>query len=684
MGKGFTKFKEKTYNRLWKLLSEDPEPEYEEQKSIRNFKNWKTRDRYVDTPAKYFRLIEKDYEKPRRIRNMPAIGVFIVGDKDDRSFSDSFSSVRSQVCPPEWIAGLQAGDISGSKEAVSNSRSEYIAIVRSGCVLSSRALYDCVKLLSRDPETALIYSDEDVMDGAGVRKDPLFKPDYAPDLLMSYDYFGGFVLISRKAYEAVCGLEEISSGDPFYDLWLRISESFRVSHIDRVLCHRLEGYVFPDADPEPVRRALERRGLKGKLTMCDGRVIIDHETEGLVSIIIPSKDNPGLLTDVLGSVNDLTLYRDYEIIIVDNGSSDENRVLIEELCGKYNAQYIYEKKDFNFSYMCNLGASHAKGDVLVFLNDDIRITEPKWLGSLAGQARLPYSGAVGCLLIYPDSDVIQHGGIKEYENGPGHIFHCYSLSDPDSRYAKMPADVNGVTAACLAIRREVFGKIGRFDESMEVCYNDVALCYDLVNAGYVNCIRGDVCLIHAESVSRGSDDVNITKFRRMLKEHQTLYAKHALKDPPHPFYSIHLSRRFTGNVPNYTKWMYDVATKVRKMTAAEISKWEKTPVRDDFKYYFDQCDSFERVNIFGWAYIQEHKENSFLKRALVLRSGDNCYIAEIADWYRPDLVSITGRKDIEYCGFRVRFDRNDMAEGIYSVSILTDIGKTDTDKVLII
>ena len=681
---GINKLKEKFYNFAWTFFSEDPDPDYEEQKALKTRRNWKTRDMYVDTPAKYFRLIEKDYDKPRRIRNMPSVGVFIVADKDDSFFGDTFSSVRSQVCPPEWITGLQAGDVSGSKEAVGKSSSEYIAIVRSGCVLPSRALYDCMKLICREPETALIYSDEDVMDDAGVRKAPLFKPDYAPDLLMSYDYFGGFVLISRKAYEAAGGLEEISSGDPFYDLWLRISESFRVSHIDRVLCHRLEGYVFPDADPEPVRRALERRGLKGTLTVSDGRVITDYESEGKVSIIIPSKDHPELLTDVLGSLDEKTLYRDYEIIVVDNGSNDDNRAVIEKLCAKYKAQYIYEKRDFNFSYMCNLGASHAKGDVLVFLNDDIRITEPKWLGTLAGQARLPYSGAVGCLLVYPDGDVIQHGGIKEYENGPGHIFHCYSLKDPDSREARFPADVNGVTAACLAVRKEVFEKAGRFDESMEVCYNDVALCYDLINAGYVNCIRGDVCLIHAESVSRGQDDVNVTKYRRMLKEHKTLYSKHALKDSPHPFYNIHLSRRFTGNVPNYTKWMYEVSTPVREMTEEEISKWSKAPIRDDYRICFDQCDSFERVNIFGWAYPDDYRENYDIRRYFVIWNDSHHYIADIADWYRPDIAKLTLRKDVEYCGFRVRFGREKIAEGEYSISLLSMIGRKDTDKVLIV
>ena len=681
---GINKLKEKFYNYAWTFFSEDPHPDYEEQKALKTRRNWKTRDRYVDTPAKYFRLIEKDYEKPHRFKDMPTVCAYITGDGTGQLYDRSYNSVKEQVCPPARIVNVCGQKNADIAESIKKCDSKYIAVIRSGCVLEKRAFYECIKLIRSVDAPGLIYSDEDSFDANGVRMAPIFKPDYAPDLLMSCDYFGGFVFISKKAFTEAGGLDPDLTGDPWHDLWLRISEKEKVAHIDRVLCHRLPEYKAPETDPEPVRKALERRGLRGRVTLYDSRVIIDYESEGTVSIIIPSKDHPELLTDVLGSLDEKTLYRDYEILVVDNGSSDENRALIEALCDKYHAEYIYEKKDFNFSYMCNLGASHAKGDVLVFLNDDIRITEPKWLGTLAGQARLPYSGAVGCLLVYPDGDVIQHGGIKEYENGPGHIFHCYSLSDPDSREAKFPTDVNGVTAACLAVRKEVFEKIGRFDESMEVCYNDVALCYDLINAGYINCIRGDVCLIHAESVSRGQDDVNVTKYRRMLKEHRTLYSKHALKDSPHPFYNIHLSRRFTGNVPNYTKWMYVVTTSVREMTDEEIRKWNDAPERSDYRMCFDQCDSFERINIFGWAYPDDYRENYDIRRYFVIYNDSHHYLAEIADWFRPDIVELTKRKDIEYCGFRVRFDRSKIAEGEYSISLLSMIGRKDTDKVLIV
>ena len=105
--------------------------------------------------------------------------------------------------------------------------------------------------------------------------------------------------------------------------------------------------------------------------------------------------------------------------------------------------------------MCNLGASHAAGDVIVFLNDDIVITEEKWLGSMAGQARLPYAGAVGCLLIYPDSDMIQHGGTIDCEDGPNHILQGSHLSEAICRDVVCPSDINAVTAACLAVRKSV-------------------------------------------------------------------------------------------------------------------------------------------------------------------------------------------------------------------------------------
>ncbi|MCR5440997.1 MAG: glycosyltransferase [Lachnospiraceae bacterium] len=668
---------------FWSFFPEETHIAYFHRKTFATMRHWHLRKYYSNDPDGFVRILDREYEKPRRLPDMPSFTAFIIGDEENDDFRKTYESVNAQACRAASVISLCGRSIAEADKKIRESGSEYIAILRSGNLLEKRAFYEGGKLLINGEKPGLIYSDEDTRKGDGTRIAPVFKPDYAPDLLMSMDYYGGFVFLSKKAYENAGGLKAGEEGDAFYDLWLRISENEKVSHVDRILFHRTENYKAPEPDAESVKRALARRGLKGNVSVLNDRCIIDHESEGLVSIVIPSKDNPAMLRDCLGSIDEQTLYRDYEIIIVDNGSSDENRVEIETLCEKYKAHYIYEKKDFNFSYMCNLGAKDAKGDVIVFLNDDIKITEPKWLGSMAGQARLPYSGAVGCLLIYPDNNMIQHAGTKDSEDGPNHIYQGYYLDDPEVFDAVYPNDVNGVTAACLAIRKEVFEKTGCFDENMSVCYNDVALCFDLINSGYVNCVRGDVCLIHKESVSRGSDEVSEVKYRRMLKEHEYLYDHHALKNSPHPFYNINQTYRHSDKKPDYSKWLYDVTTSVREMTADEISRWQQAPVREDYKICFDECDSFKCIHLFGWAYAENYTKNYTQRRKMVIYNDKHHYIAELGDWYRPDVYSLNMTKDTEYCGFRAKFDKKLIEEGTYSLCLWSGIGKKETENKLI-
>ena len=673
--------KKKITDHIWARLPEEAQYNYVHTGTVGAYKLWKLCKYYTNTPDLYLKLLDSEYEKPLYLRQKPSVSVMVTGG--EAGLKKTLMSLEDQACAKIESVNVCGENIKETDSLVRKSESEYIAFVKSGAVLQRRAFYECGKVLLSEDKPALIYSDEDFIDDEGVRSKPSFKSDYAPDQLMSHNYYGGFVFVSRKAYIDAGGLEEGSSEDPYYDLWLRISEHEKVAHIDKVLFHRTVDQEASKADPEAVRRALARRNLKGTVSVVEDRCIIDHDTEGLVSIIIPSKDNPDYLKDCLTSLDEVTLYRDYEIILVDNGSSDENRHIYEELCRKYNAKYIYEKKEFNFSYMCNLGAKNAKGDVLVFLNDDIKITEPKWLGSMAGQARIPYAGAVGCMLLYPEGNMIQHCGTKDCVDGPNHIYQGYHPGDEGCLDAIFPMDVNGVTAACLAVEKSKFDSVGGFDEDMSVCYNDVALCYDLINAGYVNCVRGDIRLIHKESVSRGTDEVNETKYRRLIKEHTRLYAKHSLKDSPHPYYNINLAMRYAGTGPDYTRWMYKVKTKVRKMTPAEIKAWQEAPVREDTEIAFDEIDAFKYVHIFGWSYASDYKFNHKTDRKMVIYDDKNYYLAELQSWYRPDAYKIKRIPNTEFCGFIAQFDHELIEEGRYKLSLWSKIGKYDTGKELI-
>jgi hypothetical protein len=287
------------------------------------------------------------------------------------------------------------------------------------------------------------------------------------------------------------------------------------------------------------------------------------------------------------------------------------------------------------------------------------------------------------MLLYPEGNMIQHCGTKDCVDGPNHIYQGYHPGDEGCPDAIFPMDVNGVTAACLAVEKSKFDAVGGFDEEMTVCYNDVALCYDLINAGYVNCVRGDIRLIHKESVSRGTDDLNETKYRRLIKEHTRLYAKHALKNSPHPYYNINLAMRYAGTGPDYTRWMYKVKTKARKMTPAEIKAWKEAPVREDMEIAFDEIDAFKYVHIFGWSFATDYKFNHKTDRRMVIYDDKNFYLAELQSWYRPDAYKLKRIPNTEFCGFIAQFDNGLIEEGRYKLCLWTNIGKFETGKELI-
>ena len=188
---------------------------------------------------------------------------------------------------------------------------------------------------------------------------------------------------------------------------------------------------------------------------------------------------------------------------------------------------MYEKAEFNFSRMCNLGAKAAKGDYLLFLNDDIEIIQADWLSRLTGACQQKHIGAVGAKLYYPDSALIQHAGISNIFEGPSHNFLKWDDRRPSYfAFNWIEYDCASVTGACLMVSAKNFRSVGCFNEDLPVAYNDVDLCYRLVERGLYNVIRNDVVCYHHESFSRGSDEADPRKHERQLEEMKKLYALH--------------------------------------------------------------------------------------------------------------------------------------------------------------
>lgn len=231
-----------------------------------------------------------------------------------------------------------------------------------------------------------------------------------------------------------------------------------------------------------------------------------QRTEGLptVTAIIPTRDRGDLIETCLASLLELTTYPGFDVIILDNGSRDPTTLEILERWSRHpDCTVVRYDHPFNFSALCNYGASLARGEVLALINDDIVALESDWLSVLAAEAQKEGVGAVGPLLLYPDHTV-QHAGVAVGIFGTAG--HPWRGADPgDHPGIQTPASRTAVTAACLLVRRDAYEAVGGLDEGLPVTLNDIDFCLKLKQRGLQNVYRGDVSLLHYESQTRTPD-----------------------------------------------------------------------------------------------------------------------------------------------------------------------------------
>lgn len=464
-----------------------------------------------------------------------------------------------------------------------------------------------------------------------------------------------------------------------------------------------EGLHLTGAGPEYVavrEAALYRRGRRGSL-QCGPEpdiyhVVYDTSISGrdrcvraqsadrhihphpFVSVVIPSKDHPEVLEQCLKSFRKRTAYDCYEWIVVDNGSSEENRGRVRKLQREYGFLYLYEEMPFNFSRMCNMGAARARGDLLLFLNDDIEILEKSWLGRMVGQAIQPHTGAVGAKLWYAGTRQIQHAGITNLKIGPSHKLVTFQ-DDRDYYYGRnrVTYDMIGVTAACLMVAKAKYEEVGGFDESMAVSYNDVDLCFKLAEAGYYNVLRNDAVLYHHESLSRGLDEFDENKWERLLREKENLYAKHPRIAGKDPFYHEDLidnasdyrcNYKFDHEDPLCTKEVLPLRRELLGKIREEKLKLIVDRAEIQHKILEEEPDI---VWIMGWCYVPEEDNALYDKKVLLQKSDGSGYMAVPADWSRKDVVeSLRGETHIELAGFVLRVLREDLEAGNYRIGML--------------
>lgn len=583
------------------------------------------------------------------------------------------------------------------------------------------------------------YADEDYYwEDLSNRMHPWLKPCWSPDTLLSFCYVGHLIITKQSLLNELLAQDQRNYGNDtsvmFYDLCLRLEEKAEfVGHIEEVLFHNCyepdengkiriaearrsgedvlevvegllqkeleQGLDMPGCGPAfcSIREeALRRRGIRAHLEAGPDpdiyHVVYEtgNKTAGsdkedsakfdMVSVIIPSKDHPEILKKCLSSFREKTEYTNYEWIVVDNGSDPENKDRMESLQKEYGFTYLYEPMEFNFSAMCNLGARQAKGDFLLFLNDDIEIIQKDWLKIMTGQAAQPHVGAVGAKLWYAGSDTMQHAGITNLPVGPSHKLTTFS-DDRNYYYGRnlVTYDVIGVTAACLLVEKRKYIEVGGMEESIKVSYNDVDLCFKLIEAGYYNVLRNDAVLYHDESLSRGLDEENEDKWNRLLSEKGALYLRHPKLEGTDPFYHKDL----IGDDLNYTcNFKPAYANREETVTLSTENEKRTAKAKQGFlELTIDRVEKLrklslsepDRMVITGWSYLPGENNAEYTRQILLQREGGILYKAEPFPCLRRDVEdTLTEEVNIALAGFVLRFDTKSLLTGTWRIGMLAE------------
>ncbi len=428
-------------------------------------------------------------------------------------------------------------------------------------VLAPNALYEVAKAAVGQP-CPFVYSDEALFVNDITRpRAGHFKPDYAPDYLLSCNYICHLAAFTKALFWQVGGMRAACTGSQDHDLFLRLCEVTGTAyHIPKVLYYwRLSAAsTAGGVAAKPYVQAAAMRAIDDHLARCHiaahaeaglfastYRVVYDLPTPPpLVSVLIPSKDHTDDLDKALRSLYDKAGYPHFEVLVLENNSVEAATfAYYKEAEKKYaNLRVLTWQGPFNFSAINNFGAAAAKGELLLLLNNDVEARSDGWLRELVAQASQPGVGAVGALLYYPD-DTVQHAGVIIGLGGFAGHSHKYARRGA-SGYMFRQATVNNlsaVTAACMMLPAAVYRQVGGLDEGFAVAYNDVDLCLRIRQAGYRILFTPYAELTHYESKSRGLDLQGAAK-QRFAAEQARLLERYGRETLLHdPYYNPNLT-----------------------------------------------------------------------------------------------------------------------------------------------
>jgi GT2 family glycosyltransferase/2-polyprenyl-3-methyl-5-hydroxy-6-metoxy-1,4-benzoquinol methylase len=411
-----------------------------------------------------------------------------------------------------------------TNRGIKMSTGEYVAFLDNDDLLARDALFEVVKLINEHPDADAIYSDEDKISPDGQLCEPFFKPDWSPEYFRGVMYVGHLLTVRKRVAEEAGLINRVYDRVQDYEFMLRVSEKTDlIYHIPKILYHwrKIEGSVASSVDSKgdispiqahAVTAHLKRIGLPadaepGSLPHRAAIVPSGRDFDPLVSIIIPTKDRPDLIGRCLASIFGETTYPRFEVIVIDNQTTDPEA---ERIIASYPVTIVSYDQPFNFSMMNNYGARSAKGDYLVFLNNDTEIVTKDWIEHLLYYVEQPDVAAAGPLLLYPDKRV-QHAGVVLGLRGTADHVMRYHHPEWDGYAGSLSCarEVSAVTAACMMVQASVFFDCGGFNEYYEIHYQDVDLCLKFIAAGYRIIFTPRVLLTHFECATRGRQKYNL-------------------------------------------------------------------------------------------------------------------------------------------------------------------------------
>ena len=538
-----------------------------------------------------------------------------------REYLKSVESDKIKVAYLEKNQGISGA----SNAAAALATGDYIVLMDNDDAITYDALYEFLRKI-KETDADIVYSDQNIIDESDNGREPLHKPDWSPDLFLSQMYIGHLLGFKKSLFDLVGGFRTEFNGSQDYDLVLRMIEhTDKIEHVSKVLYgwRDLPSSTATNPGSKPyaqtaglnaIQSHLDRIYGEGKATALETEdlfvydVRYHYDVMPKVSVIIPTKDHVDLLKQDIDSIEELTTYKDYEIIVLDNNSEkEESFKYFEEVQKQYSNVTVHKAAfEFNWSKLNNYGMTLAKGDVYVFMNNDMKLITPDWLERLAEKAMRDDVGIVGGLLLYED-DTIQHAGVVVGIQGwADHIYKGMKPVHYGSPYVSpmVTRNVTACTGALMAISKKVIERIGGFDEDFIICGSDIEICIRAYLRGYVNIYDPHIKLYHYESKSRDS-------YIPEVDFEMSAFAYRTYREEGDPYYNCNLDYNLTTptvtDSNQFVKMESDVMRSINEKNSGAKMPESEVAIAEILKYEFRKSDfSEKRINLLVPSINPEH------------------------------------------------------------------------------